>query len=157
MIERFEKELSIDRKWTLGQLDNDTFTNGVFIAFDKAISIVQATVVYDPTDGNVKANVTYQEISDTMQFAGLGKGTAFITELVAGETLFSKRAARKWEAMSKQITVSERDVRKAIWWAELGVAHLKDPEIGGRIDAAELFPGKQIRWFQRKKKCQNEK
>src|SRR5205807_4190200 len=100
MIERFEKELSIDRKWTLGQLDNDTFTNGVFIAFDKAISIEQATVVYDPTDGNVKANVTYQEISDTMQFAGLGKGTAFITELVAGETLFSKRAARKWEAMS---------------------------------------------------------
>lgn len=136
---------------------NGNFGGALFIGFRKNISVIQVVFRYDPaSDSAPWLDIQPVPLGNEMEFSGAGQND-LVLELAADKTAFARARAEEWKAKSSTIPASKRDIEKAIWWAQLTIDS-GNPLVGGFIDAAQIYPGKEIRWFQQKEECkQNEK
>ena len=151
MVQLWNRDLTSNRDVTLKTLDGNIFTLGLFLGIEKnKLSAIVVKVFYDGVAA--RSVPLYPELGESMDFSAFGQ-IRTAEELKAGQTPFAKSEAASWNARVTKIPRRDRDVRKAIRWAQLTISHEpQESYVGGPIDAVELS-STGIRWVQRKKLC----
>jgi hypothetical protein len=151
MVRLWDRDLTFNHEATLRSLDGNIFTLGLFLGIEKnKLSAVVVKVFYD--GAAARSVPLYPDLGESMDFSAFGQ-IRTAGELKAGQTPFAKSEAAGWSARLTKIPRRDRDVRKAIRWAQLTISHEPtESYVGGPIDAVELS-STGVRWVQRKKLC----
>ncbi|MGO9403468.1 MAG: hypothetical protein ACLPVW_08365 [Terriglobales bacterium] len=133
------------------------FVDGTFITLEAPEPNIAYTAFR--RDGNTTKFLTPMistgHLPDKMAFTAIGSGYSTFIEFLNNTSPRAKKEQRITTRLAKRWEPEQADARMAIRLVDLVIKYSPEPDVGGRVDAADLTVGQPVHWIQRKPNCKD--